>query len=610
LLSVVFVLLTAATLISLNQAYKARQEAERAEAVKQFVVSLFQQARPGGDDSAPSARQLLDQGRERLLTEMSDQPRIAGQLLNTIGNAYMHLGDYAQAAPQLERALEQLPAEGDTLRPRLDVLVDLVDMLSHQGKTAEGELHAREGLAIVARLRRAERSPWAWLDANLRLERNYFGDAAQTLDSRAEDLDLARARLLDQRGARAEAIDLRRAVADARDARVDEHPTRVRAAQNDLALALSEAGRNEEAIERFQRLIRDNERQYGADHASSITVRHNLALALRRVGQLEAAERIERGNAELAGRALPPTHPMQAYIANTLAGILRMQYRYAEAQAWYDKARGVFDSQPDADRDMLATVHYNTSLNRLALFDLAGADAAVDAADTIWQSAFGSAYPRRIALTLQRADIALRAGRLDDALSRLDVASALLQAQPAPDARETLRRDLLRIQLLLRRGELEDAARIADAQWTVVQSTWPAPHAEQIGWLQARARLALQRGDRAAAATLLDEVDDQQAKIGSPMLPEQRLLRTQWACSGGDLVRCAEHAANADASYAQLLGEAAWQRHVATGWRLHARACGRPADARLRRELDIRIDELAATPSAAAEADALRQGCP
>lgn len=446
--SAVFTVLVIATFASLYQAHKARQEAQRAEAVKQFLMSLFQQARPGDSGGEhPSAQQLLDQGAQRLVNEMADQPRISGQLLNAIGNAYAHLGDWRQAQEQLELALAKLPPGGDTLRPRLDVLVDLVDLNSHQGNTEAGMRYADEALGIVARLRETEASPWRWFDPNTQLAPNYFGDAEQTLESRAEDLDLARARLLDQSGERAQALDLRQGVADARDARPNEHPTRIRAAQNDLALALSESGRPAEAIPRFERLLRDNEREHGPRHASSITVRHNLALALRRVERYAEAERIERDNAELAAQALPATHPLQSYIANTLAGILRLQGRFEEAQPWYEKARAVFDTQPEADRDMLATVHYNESINLLALRRSDAAAAALDAADAVWRAAFGADYPRRVGVAVQRLEVAVQSGDGSVAQARLAALDALLAAQAPADARDLQKRESLAAQV-------------------------------------------------------------------------------------------------------------------------------------------------------------------
>lgn len=607
----VFLLLTAALLASLYQARKAQQEAERAEVVKQFLVSLFEQARPGsGVDSTLSARQLLDEGRERLLHEMADQPRIAGQLLNTIGNAYLHLGDYTQAGLQLERALTQLPPEGDSLRPRLDVLVDLVDLHSHQGKSAEGERHAEEAMAILARLRQAEDSPWAWLDANLRLQPNYFGDAAQTLESRAEDLDLARARLLDLRGERAAAIELRLRVADTRDARPGEHPTRIRAAQNDLALALSEAGRNDEAIERFQRLLRDNEREHGAEHASSITMRHNLALTLRRASRLGEAEQLERGNAALAARVLPATHPMQAYIANTLAGILRLQSRHLDASQWYEKAREVFDDQPEVDRDMLATVHYNESINRLAMFETRAAVTSLDAADSIWKVAFGAAYPRRIALALQRVDAALQGGNADEAQAHLDTADQLMHAQAKPDPRERLRRELLYARLLRLRGDIEAAEQTLSSHDGELEQAWPAPHVEQIVWAQWRAQLALDRNDTATALKLLAGIEPQQKELNDTASPELALLRAQLACASGEYALCIEQAAMADTGYAAYLSESARPRRLANAWRARAQTCARPDASDPEKVLATTIQQLADEQPASRDLVALRGACP
>jgi serine/threonine-protein kinase len=577
LLGAVFLLLSVATFLSLYQARQARLEAERAEAVKQFLVSLFQQARPGSSNDPLSAQQLLDEGRERLEKEMADQPRLAGELLNTIGNAYAHLGDYTHAATQLERALSRLPAEGETLRPRFDVLVDLVDLFSHQGRREDGERYAEEALAILARLRGEAAAPWGWLERDAEQPRTYFGDAAQTLDSREEDLSLARARLFDLRGEREAAIALRRRVADARDARPDEHPTRIRTAQNDLALALNDVGRHAEAIERFERLLRDNEAEHGAGHVSSITVRHNLALTLRRVDRLADAERTERDALAIAARGLPPTHPMQAYLANTLAGILRQQGRYADAQPLYARARAVFDGQPEADRDMLATVNFNDSVNLLSLHRTDAAASALAAAERTWSEAFGASFPRKtatvlqqVALALQRADAATAAARLADAVA-LGVTAA------GADARDRTRFGLLQADLLRLRGEAAAAAATLDAAWPQLQDDWPAPHLEQVSWALARAQLALDLQQADEAERQLELAAAQQARRHGAPPPELALLRARLACARGDYARCERQADAALAGYAAFVARDAWPRRLASAWKSMARACAQSA---------------------------------
>jgi tetratricopeptide (TPR) repeat protein/predicted Ser/Thr protein kinase len=563
----VFALLAVATGLSLLQARKARLEAERAEASKQFLASLFQQARPGVGGDTLSAQQLLDEGRVRLEQEMRGQPRLAGELLNTIGNAYAHLGDYAQARSQLERALQQLPAEGETLRPRLDVLVDLVDLCSHQDRREEGERYAAEALQLLAQLREAAASPLAWLRGrDTSNPTYYFGDAAQTLDSRAEDLDLARARLLDLRGASGEAIALREAVAQARDARPNEHPTRIRTAQNDLALALMQASRYEEAVARFERLLRDNEREHGAGHASSITVRHNLALTLRRLDRLGEAERIERDNLAVAERALPASHPMQAYVANTLASILRQQGRYAEAQPLYVRARAVFDGQPEADPGMLATVHLTESQNRLAMFDAEGAEASLAAAERTWREAFGAEFPRRASVALQRAALALQRGDEAAAGAALQAADALLVSNAGVDPRDRPRRVLLGAEWRRLRNEADTAAQELDAAWPQWQQDWPAPHVEQVAWALARAQLALDRGEIDAAQQHLALAQDQQTRRHAAELPELRLLQARLACAQRRFEACAAAAARAEEGFAAYLASDAWPRRLARAW--------------------------------------------
>ncbi len=581
----IFAVLGIATGVSLAQARAARQEAERAEAVKQFIVSLFQESRPEESDGEPvTAISLLDGGSKRI-AELANQPRTAGELYNSIGNAYLYLGDYATARKRLESALELLPPEGETLRPRFDVLVDLVDMASHQADIENGARWAKEAVELRDRISRVESKWWRRVVAAPQF-RTYFGDAAQNIESRSEDLDLARARLLDYGGTKKPGIELRRAVAMARQARPGEHETRIRIALNDYALALYADDQNEEAVKRLRQLVTDHERRHGVGDPAILRARHNLSLALRKLDQLAEAEKISRENTAIAARVMPSTHPMNAYVMNALAGILRLRGRYREAALWYVRARGVFDGQPEADPDMLATLHYNEARNFLNLADDSSAATSLDEADRIWRAALGDAHPKRGEVDTTRAQVALERGNVEEAAREFDRLLVAERSKPEPDTRAQLRLVSLQAQAHLLSGRADEARSLLGRWWPQVQQTYSAPHVEQIDFLRWRATAALENGDAAEAAKSLDAATAQFADrgLGSATSPDLDLLKARIACVRNDIPECLSAARLAHSGYREQLGERAWPTRVARGWSTAAAFRQKPRSAPARAE--------------------------
>jgi serine/threonine-protein kinase len=105
-----FVAVVAGATVSLRQATLARQQADRAEQVKRFALSMFDGASiEGGGNQQTTARQLLAQARSRLDHELSVQPAMAVEMLSTIGSAYLGLGEEALGIEALREAV----ARGD-----------------------------------------------------------------------------------------------------------------------------------------------------------------------------------------------------------------------------------------------------------------------------------------------------------------------------------------------------------------------------------------------------------------------------------------------------------------------------------------------------------------
>jgi tetratricopeptide (TPR) repeat protein/tRNA A-37 threonylcarbamoyl transferase component Bud32 len=126
----------------------AQREAATAREVADFLVSLFQV----GDPSAAggrhiSAKELLDSGAVRIRTTLAERPLVQARLMETMGSAYIGLGQLDLAQKLLEEALAGLTAQG---APGTDVAHAqglLAVVLVHQGDFEQSERLARAALA-------------------------------------------------------------------------------------------------------------------------------------------------------------------------------------------------------------------------------------------------------------------------------------------------------------------------------------------------------------------------------------------------------------------------------------------------------------------------------
>ena len=125
----VIALLGSALYVVSWQARAARAEAQRAQAMHDFVIGLFEQAgKEAGPSNSVDIRHLLDAGVRRTKTEFASQPIVRAELLALIARMHLRLGDYAQAIAVLDQQksalfsapqtvqMESLQLRGDALR--------------------------------------------------------------------------------------------------------------------------------------------------------------------------------------------------------------------------------------------------------------------------------------------------------------------------------------------------------------------------------------------------------------------------------------------------------------------------------------------------------------
>lgn len=97
----------------------ATREAERAEAVRDFIVSMISEASPMESPGNPlTVRDLLNQNIDEIPDKFSNDPDIALEILRTIGIAQNQLGDRSGARESLEKAYELIKSENIELKPQ------------------------------------------------------------------------------------------------------------------------------------------------------------------------------------------------------------------------------------------------------------------------------------------------------------------------------------------------------------------------------------------------------------------------------------------------------------------------------------------------------------
>ena len=411
---------------------RANQEAETARQVSSFLVSLFEASKPGtrSPDSL-TARELLDAGAERIDRELGGQPLVRATLQMTIGEAYWSLGIDPKAAGQYAQALElrrqalgrrhpdvgqslsavaattDSPSERERLlREALEMqralpgvnaddlvwtLIRLSSALSEQGRHAEAETCAREGLrlarsnhprphAIVARawerlgaalvengepgagtealqaaLQTAlaiygprHRTTWGARErlANAQLAKGEYAEAeasyreilelqgpvlgAQHPDRGRTLGNLGAALYLQKKYEEAVAVD-REALDVTRRAFGESHP-RVAICLSNLGQALDAQGEANEARAALSRAIAIDRAAYGPDSPNAAVTLVYLSDNRRHAGQHREAERHAREALAIDGSKLGPDHPRTKEASGALGRALAKQRRWDEAE--------------------------------------------------------------------------------------------------------------------------------------------------------------------------------------------------------------------------------------------------------------------------------------
>ena len=342
----------AATAISLRQAQRASEQAARAQAARQFLVGVFEQANPDENRGRPmTAHELLQKGERQLTGRFIDEPATRADLTGLIGGLYWNLGDYDRALALLKEAdtLTEDPRVPDEIKARNLTTRASIEIYNKNNEVAVQ--HAEQALAyadragaIATRERSDARREIAhammtmngvvYADLVVRLQQILADDRAQygeRSDVVAKDLGLLGTALLNA-GRRAEAIDADQHALEINRTLYGERSAPVSTNLFYLGMLTRETGDNAAAEIFLKKSVDIRSEIYGADHPETLDARNFLLLALE--GQGRYAEvlpaRLRLIEDQLRFRESNPSIVASAY--NMLGDTYNMLGRPVEAE--------------------------------------------------------------------------------------------------------------------------------------------------------------------------------------------------------------------------------------------------------------------------------------
>ena len=397
-LSAIFLLaLMAAFGMTLWQAKVARNEAERANATRDFMVDLFQTASADlPRDERPTPQQLVEEAAKRAREDPDLVPDVRANLLFTLGKVALANGDYKQAELLLNDAIDRYRTLGvsPSSTEWLDLIVQKGNLLHRTDRNTEADALMT---SVLPQMLAQESEPAVSGLMLLGATRAYAGhaDEAVTIAQQA-------ARKAEQVFG-ADSVNAVETLTYLGQLCVQVHRYR-----ESIALL-------EPAIARWRKL------QLPQDEEFARTLLH-LAGAKERVGEVASVESLYREAIALMRRVFDKPHDRLATALGAYARFLTGRERFDEAKSALDEALAI-------DKKAIGNEHVRTALvlDAMAMLDHARHDDAAaehsagEAMRVLSAHAKDAGFDEELALVrLHLADILISLNRVDAASTQLD----------------------------------------------------------------------------------------------------------------------------------------------------------------------------------------------
>jgi tetratricopeptide (TPR) repeat protein len=363
----------------------AEEETAISQAVNDFLRNdLLAEAAPeqNARDKQVTVEELLGRAAARITGRFDHQPRVEAAIRQTIGDAYLSLGNYPAAQPQLERALEiRQQVLGEEHGETLDSMSNLAELYRLQGQLAKaealnvkvlelsrrvlGEMHV-DTLTSMNNLAAVYTSQGEYTKAaplfakTLEIMRRDLGEEyPDTLTSISNQAELYR---LQGQLAKAEPL-LVKALEDTRRLLGQEHPDTL-ISMNNLGALYKGQRRFAQAEPLFVQALEVRRRVLGEEAPLTLASLNNLASLYYDQGQLAQAEPLFVQALAALRRVEGEEHPHTLTTMDSLASLYLAQRQFAQAEPLLKSGYAVLKAH-EAEIDDATRLRLAKALERL-----------------------------------------------------------------------------------------------------------------------------------------------------------------------------------------------------------------------------------------------------
>jgi tetratricopeptide (TPR) repeat protein len=312
-------------------------ERDRAQQVSAFMVDVFSQADPFiAQGKAPTAKDLLDQGAEKIKGNLNLQPEVRAQLLESIGLAYRRQGTNDRAIPLFEQSVAiRRDARPVDNRKLAAALANLSQALNDAGRLAGAEANIKEAVALsrpgppsVETADILYQDGWFSLNAKSDPESatKLFGEALAIYRSVPGDQRLGIATTLGAlstaagwAGKFASAEQLLREAMNLLGATVGRNHPDYAVAMSALGYLLMQQGKYADAEQTLNEAIQIERGDFGIDNQRVASIEANLGTVYEREGDPVRAMKITQDALRIVSERLDPNHYLVGYVMDAVA---------------------------------------------------------------------------------------------------------------------------------------------------------------------------------------------------------------------------------------------------------------------------------------------------
>jgi serine/threonine protein kinase/Tfp pilus assembly protein PilF len=431
-----------------QQRERAEHERARAEEVSTFLVNLFKLSDPEENrGNQVTARELLDSGSKRLRAGLQDQPATKAALLSTVGAVYDSLGQYQDALPLLDEALQLQSQEHDD--SRIETLLELGRARIGAGELSRAEAPLQEALRLAqsdAGSTSIETGRALWALGILRHQQGNFGDAKNLYVRSLALLETANAMQTDVSGVLGELAKVysreqqwqlakqayERALEIDRHILGDDHP-RVAFRLQNLAIVAQNMGDLKQAEDLYRDALQREEHSYGARLPETAITKGNYGLLLQREERLVEAEPLLRDAVSIRLALYGPAHYLVGYARVSLAMLLHDKGDLAGAESQFREALAIYDNSLPANHQYRAALLMHFA--RLLVDRNKSVEALAKSEESIkiWTATSPATNPQTALAHAIHAYALEHLGRLPQAAEEIDAAVPLLTKARGPD---------------------------------------------------------------------------------------------------------------------------------------------------------------------------------